>query len=109
MVVAFITVDIEEFRRRLAAFRDHKAKLLRFLDNLERTITAIGTISWVSPASKILLGKLQILVTTVRTALRIVDKYISDLEEATRLFTAADVKISDRMQSLNAGENIFGI
>jgi len=70
------------------------------MTNLERAVQAIAKVAWVSPASKALLAKLQLLLQTVQTSLRIVDKYISDLEEATRMFTQAEQRIEQKVNAL---------
>ena len=107
MTVSRINVSIPEFQSKLSAFRDHRQKLMTFMDNLDRAVKAISTVAWVSPASQALLVKFNGLLQTVRTSLRIVEKYISDLEEATRMFTDADSRVSDKVNSLKT--EVFGI
>jgi len=107
MTVSKITVSIPEFQRKLSAFRDHRQKLVTFIDNLDRTVTALATVAWTSPASAALLTKFASLLQTTRTSLRIVEKYISDLEEASRMFTDADSRVSDKITGLKT--EVFGI
>ena len=106
---ATIKVSIPEFRSKLAAFKDHRQRLVNFITKLEQAIKAISQVAWVSPASKALLVKYQQLLTTVRTALRIVEKYISDLEDATKLFTEADARVMDNINALTDGSDIFKV
>ena len=102
-----IKISVPEFRQKLAAFKDHHAKLDKFMKNLETAIKAITMVSWVSPASKALLVKLNALLSTVRTALRIVAKYISDLENAIKLFSAVEDRAKQKMDSLKT--DIFNV
>jgi len=106
-MVVSIKVSIPEFRSKLAAFRDHRQRLVKFIDNLERVINVISKVSWVSPASKALLVKFQTLLKTVRTALKIVEKYISDLENAIKMFSDAEARIEQKVNSLRT--DVFGI
>jgi len=80
---------------------------MTFMDNLDRTVNALATVAWTSPASAALLAKFATLLQTVRTSLRIVEKYISDLEEASRMFTDADSRVTDKVNSLKT--EVFGI
>jgi len=99
-MVVKIKISIPMFRSKLAAFRQHRQKLMTFMNSLEQAINVIATVSWVSPASKALLVKFRALLQTVKTSLRIVDKYISDLEEATKMFSDAENRIEQKINAL---------
>jgi len=107
MTVTIIKISIPEFRSKLEAFRNHRQRLIAFMNNLENAINVIAKVAWVSPASKALLAKFTMLLQTVRTSLRIVEKYISDLEEATRMFTDADSRVAQKIDTLKT--EVFGI
>ena len=102
-----IKISIAEFNSKLSAFNDHRQRLVKFLDNLERVMNALATVSWVSPASKALLVKFRALAQTIRTALKIVEKYISDLETAIKVFSAAEQRMEQKVNSLKT--DVFGI
>ena len=101
-----IIVSIPLLRIKVAHFKEHLRTLERFLGNLDRAITAISRVAWVSPLSQILLGKFKLLYRTIEISLRIVEKYIVDLEEAIRLFTEAELRAKQRVGSLKT--DVFG-
>jgi DNA repair ATPase RecN len=95
-----ILVKIAVFKSKLEAFRKHRQELLTFMNNLETAVNAIATVAWISPASKALLVKLQALLQTVKISLRIVEKYISDLEIAMQQFSAVEDRIEQKVNAL---------
>jgi hypothetical protein len=99
-MVKKIRISIPMFRRKLDAFRRHRQELLTFMNNLEIAVNAIATVAWVSPASKALLVKLRALLETVKVSLRIVEKYISDLETAMQQFSAVEDRIEQKVNAL---------
>jgi len=102
-----IKVSIPEFKAKLASFKDHHARLTKFMNNLETVIKAIAQVSWVSPASRALLTKLQALLQTVRTALKIVEKYISDLEAAIQQYNQVESRVTDKVNNLQT--DVFNV
>ena len=101
-----ITVNIPELRRKVAQFKEHLRSLERFLRDLDRAITAISRVAWVSPLSMILLRRFKRLYRTIEISLRIVEKYIFDLEEAIRLFIEVENRAKQRVGGLNT--DVFG-
>jgi hypothetical protein len=101
-----IIVSIPELRRKVAQFKEHQRELEKFLRDLNRAISLVSTVAWVSPLSLILLKKFKRLYKTVETSLRIVEKYIFDLEEAIRLYIEAENRAKQRVGSLKT--DVFG-
>ncbi|MCL2820291.1 MAG: hypothetical protein FWD38_05610 [Oscillospiraceae bacterium] len=100
ITINVINVSMGEFDSKLGAFRDHRAKLQSFIEKWEAMIDAITTVAWLSPASAALLVKFRTLIAAVKVSLQIVDKFIQDLEEAKRLFTAVDNRAEQTANSL---------
>jgi len=63
-------------------------------------------VAWVSPLSLILLRKFKGLYKTIEISIRIVEKYIFDLEEAIRLYIEAENRAKQRVGSLKT--DVFG-
>ena len=102
-----IKVSIPELRNKVASFKDHLRKLERFLKRLDDVITTLSQISWVSPATRALSVKFKLLYKTVEVSLRIVEKYIFDLEEAIKLYTETENRVTDKVNNLQT--DVFNV
>ena len=101
-----IIISIPALRRKVVQFKEHLRELEKFLRDLDRAISLISTVAWVSPLSLILLRKFKLLYKTIEISLRIVEKYIFDLEEAIRLYIEAENRAKQRVGSLKT--DVFG-
>ena len=106
-LTAVIKVDIRVVQSQCESCRGKKATLLSVMENIKKVMTALATISWISPASARLLQKFLQLYRQCEEAIRIVEEYIHDLEITAKLYTEADKRLTEKADSLKT--DIFGI
>jgi len=104
---AVLKVDLRIVNSKLGSFRTKRQSLYSLMEALKKTMTALATIAWISPASRMLLQKFLKLYRQIEEAFRIVDEYIHDLEVVMEQYQQVEKRLSDKAESLKT--DIFGV
>lgn len=104
---AVLKVDLNIVNNKLGSFRNKRRTLQSVMENIRRTITALATISWISPAARMMLQKFLTLYRQIEEAIRIVDEYIHDMEVIIEQYSKVEKLLEDKSGALKT--DIFGI
>ena len=102
-----LKVDLRIVSSKLGAFRTKRQTLYNQMEHIKKIITALATIAWISPSSRMLLQKFLKLYRQIEEAFRIVDEYIHDLEVVLDQYQKIEQRLSDKAESLKT--DIFGV
>jgi len=106
-MTAVLKVDLRIVNTKLGTFRTKRQSLYNLMESIKRIITALATVSWISPASRMLLQKFLQLYRQIEEAFRIVDEYIHDLEVVLQQYQQIEQRLSDKAEGLKT--DIFGV
>jgi uncharacterized protein YukE len=102
-----IKVEINVMRQECQHCQTQRQQLQRIMQAIFSAMQILATVAWISPASKALWAKFQLLYKQIEEALRIVDDYISKLEFAMQQYRETDERATSRIDGLKT--DIFGI
>jgi len=107
MAMQRIVVDLNVVDKKIQSFIGKLQTLKKVMNAIDMTIKALSTVSWVSPASKALLAKYNLLLKQIQEAIRIVDEYIHDLMVVRTSYGNIEKALQDRVSGLRT--DVFGV
>ena len=108
MTIDRIVVDINTLNRSLEAFKIKHKHLRVFMQDTDFVMKQLGSVTWMSDASKSLMTQYQLIYDQVMEATMIVEEYIVDLETASREYASVEQTIESRVEGLGS-TNVFGV
>ena len=107
MAIQRIVVDLGVIDKQIQSFMGKLDTLKQVMAAIDGFIKVLSAVSWISPASKLLLAKYQLLLKQIQEAIRIVDEYIHDLMVVRTQYGNVEKALEDKMSALRT--DVFGV
>ena len=107
MAMVRIVVDLSVVDKKIQSFLQKLNTLKKVMATIDRIIKVLAATSWISPASKALLAKYQLLKKQIDEAIRIVDEYIHDLMTVRTQYGNVEKLLNDKIGALKT--DVFGV
>ena len=107
MAMKRIVVDLSVVDKSIQKFIGTLQNLKKFLQVIDGIMKVLSVASWISPASKALYAKYQLLKRQVEEAIRIVDEYLHDLMTLRTQYGNVEKALQDKIGALKT--DVFGI
>jgi len=104
---ATLKVDTAIANSMLDSFRGKLNTLKNVMARVREIMTALATVSWISPGSAALLQKFLTFYKQLEEALKIVEEYIHDLEIVIEAYTKIEDRLTESAGSLRT--DVFGV
>ena len=102
-----INVNINIMREECNKCTSQRQSLLDFMRRVNDLMRVLSAVAWISPASRALWAKFQLLYRQIEEALRIVEDYIQKLDFAMQQYGDVDRRLEEKVGTLKT--DIFGV
>jgi uncharacterized protein YukE len=97
-----LTVKIPVLQNKLDSFKQKRQRIQQVMDTIDQIINTLAKVAWISPAARAFLAKYQILRLQILAALKVIDGYITFLDNSIQQYGNVETLVSGKVDALRS-------